>query len=240
MKYGVHPSPELNEIFRRRPFQGQDPEQSRVLILGNDANYSADISAHDFFRRIVEYHADGIRFWRKRGTHHPFLLPEYPFDKRIGGVRYHSNFAKMEFSPRDAPHFSFVELLHVPTIGNTGSDQDLFFRLLDRKHLQWLEHLIFSPKPKFVLVNQTLVRMIERISARHNVLMQLSVVLRGTKPGGPTLEKNGTAICNGYSFSHSISNAYLSDLRQKIEGFIAAKASSVVSGCSDTDRNAYE
>lgn len=141
MKYEVHPSPELNELFRRRPFQGQDPEQSTVLILGNDANYSADISAHDFFRRIVEYHADGLRFWTKHGTHHPFLLPEYPFDKRIGGVRYHSNFAKMEFSPHNAPHFSFVELLHVPTIGNTGSDQELLFRLLDRNHLQWARTL---------------------------------------------------------------------------------------------------
>ncbi len=193
-----------------------------MLIIGNDANYSAAIWGHDFFGKIIEYHSDGIRFWTKYGRHHPFLLPDYPFDKRTGGVRYHLNFAKMEFSPRDAPLFSFVELLDVPTIGNTSADKDLFFRLLDRKHLQWLEHLIFSPQPKFVLVNQTLVRMIERISRHHNVLTRLSALLEGTKPGGPTLETNGTVIYNGYSFSHSVSNAYLSGLGQTIRGFIAA------------------
>jgi hypothetical protein len=222
MKYDVHPSLELIEIFRRRPYQGQDPEQSQVLIIGNDANYLAAIWGHDFFGKIIEYHSDGIRFWSKYGRHHPFLLPEYPFDKRTGGVRYHRNFAKMEFSPRDAPLFSFVELLDVPTIGNTGADTNLFFRLLNKKHLQWLEHLIFSSQPKFVLVNQTLVRMIERISRHHNVLTRLSALLEGTKPGGPTLETNGTVIYNGYSFSHSVSNAYLSVLGQTIRRFIAA------------------
>lgn len=224
MKYGVHPSPELIEIFRGKPYQGQDPKRSAVLIVGNDANYSDAISNHKFFGRIIEYHDDGIRFWTKHGRHHPFLLPEYPFDRRIGGVRYHLNFAKMQFEPRDAPHFSFVELLGVPTIGNTGSNQDLFFGLLDRKHLQWLEHLIFLPQRRFVLVNQTLVRMIERISRQHNVLTRLAAVLEGTKPGESALEKNGTVIYNGYSFSHSISNAYLSGLGQTIRNFVTAKA----------------
>jgi hypothetical protein len=221
MKYGIHPSSELIEIFRRRPYQGQDPEQTQVLIIGNDANYSASISSHEFFSKIVEYHSDGIRFWTTHGHHHPFLLNEYPFDKRKGGVRYHSNFAKMMFTPLDAPHFSFVELLDVPTIGNTGSDTDLFFRLLDRRHLQWLEHLIFSPQRKFVLVNQTLARMIERISRHHNVLTRLSALLEGTKARGPALAINGTEIYNGYSFSHSISNSYLSDLAQSIRAFVA-------------------
>ena len=193
-----------------------------MLIIGNDANYSVAISRHDFFGKIVEYHSDGIGFWTKHGRHHPFLLTEYPFDKRTGGVRYHRNFAKMEFLQHDAPHFSFIELLNVPTIGNTGSDRGLFFRLLDRKHLQWLEHLIFSPQPKFVLVNQTLVRMIERISRHHNVLTRLSPLLKGTKPGAATLETNGTVIHNGYSFSHSVSNAYLSGLGQTIRSYIAA------------------
>src|SRR5689334_4899799 len=109
MKYRVHDSPELIALFRRKPYQGQDPERSAALILGNDANYSDAISKHEFFGKIVEYHDDGIRFWTKYRTHHPFLLPAYPFDRRTGGVRYHLNFAKMRFAPHDAPNFSFVE-----------------------------------------------------------------------------------------------------------------------------------
>jgi hypothetical protein len=222
-KYDVHPSPELIEIFRRRPYQGQDPERAQVLIIGNDANYSARIWHHEFFDKIVEYHSDGIRFWTKHGRHHPFLLDEYPFDKLTGGVRYHSNFAKMRFSAHDAPYFSFVELLSVPTIGNTGSDVDLFFRLLDKAHLQWLERLIFAPRPKLVLVNQTLVRKIGRISQHHNVLARLSALLQRAKLGEPILEANGTVIYNGYSFSAAVTNAYLDELGQTIRTFVAAQ-----------------
>ncbi len=53
-------------------------------------------------------------------------------------------------------HFSFVELLNVPTIGNTGTNPKKFFELLDEDHLGWLESIIFSKKnskkKKFVLV----------------------------------------------------------------------------------------
>lgn len=181
MKYQQHPSEELVRLFREKPFQGQDPERARVLIVGNDANYSPEISSHGFFRMILDYHRDGIVFWKKHGKHHPFLLPDYPFDKRKGGVRYHANFAKMGFTSDHAECFSFVELLNLPTVGSTGNDKSLFFEMLDRDHLDWLEDLMLHGTRKFVVLNRTLAASVARISREFGVLRTLCRLLDGTR-----------------------------------------------------------
>src|SRR5687767_3774781 len=93
--YGIHPSEELLDNFRSKPFQGRDPRHARVVVLGTDANYSPSISDHEFFREILEYHEDGVTYWKRHGVHHPFLRSTYPFDRRRDGVRYHRNFRKM-------------------------------------------------------------------------------------------------------------------------------------------------
>jgi hypothetical protein len=221
MTYDIHPSHELVDLFRQKPYQGQNPEKASVLIIGNDANYSAALSSHAFFDSILEYHSDGLSFWTKHEKHHPFLLPSYPFDRRTGGVRYHGNFAKMNFTALDAHHFSFVELLAVPTIGNTGSDRKRFFELMNKEHLDWLEGLIFDGRPKFVLVNQTLAGCVAEISRRLGTLRQLASVLKGHRGPMAALEAGGIVIYNGYSFSHSISNAYVAGLGKTIRSFHA-------------------
>jgi hypothetical protein len=111
--YQPHPSAELNALFQHRPFQGADPEQSRFLFVGLDANYDANLELSSSYRSVLEYHADGVAFWRRHGVHHPFLLPTYRGD----GRRYHLNFAKIGFTPDEADQVSFIELLHVPTVG---------------------------------------------------------------------------------------------------------------------------
>lgn len=212
MRYDLHPSHELVELFRERPYQGQNPEKASVLIVGNDANYSAEISTHPFFDTILEYHSNGLSFWTKHEKHHPFLLSSYPFDRRTGGVRYHANFAKMKFTALDAHHFSFVELLAVPTIGNTGSDRKRFFELMSKEHLEWLEQIVFDGRPKFVLVNQTLVRVISEIRRRLGALRQLAKLWDGRPEPMTAVQVDGVVIYNGYSFSHSISNDYIGRL----------------------------
>ena len=218
--YGVHPSSELQQLFAHKPYQGADPESAQVLILGNDANYSPQITHSSFFKRILEYHEDGVKFWRRTGCHHPFLLPDYPFDKRQGGVRYHSNFRKLGFTAQDASSFSFVELLRVPTIGNTGSDKSLFFELLEKDHLDWLESLIFSSRRKFVLVNQTLARSITSVTRKKSCLRRLAPLVRN-KPAHSIVHRSaGLTIYNGYSFSASVTNAQLERLSSKVRRFI--------------------
>ena len=223
LEYDKHPSEDLVQLFTKKPFQGQDPTKAKILILGNDANYSPQISGDDFFNRILEYHSDGISFWKKYDRHHPFLLPDYPFDKRKHGVRYHLNFNKMKFSSEDAEYFSFVELLHIPTIGNSGDNKKRFFDFLDEKHLNWLEDLIFNGEKKFVIVNQTLARLIKTIQKEYGVLSKLYQVLNGKNVPSIVLETDNTILYNGYSFAHSVSNAYLDKLGNEIREFIHEK-----------------
>lgn len=223
VKYDVHPSTELVRLFGAKPFQGQDPSKAKILILGNDANYSPEISEHAFFQRILEYHSDGILFWQKHEKHHPFMLNEYPFDKRRGGVPYHLNFSKMGFSSEYAEYFSFVELLNMPTIGNTGDNKERFFELLDRNHLNWIEDLILGGQKKFVIVNQTLVNLIKQIQERLDVFGRLGRILDGKEAPSIILENENVVLFNGYSFSHSVTNAYLDNLRSKIQVFLGGK-----------------
>lgn len=232
MKYGTHPSTDLVRLFMEKPFQGQDPTRAKVLIIGNDANYSPEITDHGFFSRILEYHSDGIRFWKEHEklhpfvhhpfVHHPFLLSCYPFDRRKGGVRYHLNFSKMQFTSDYAECFSFVELLNVPTIGNTGSDKSRFFEMLHgcKDHLNRLEKIVLKGKKKFVIVNQTLAASINRIHKELGVCGELCQLLEGRKVPSVVLENENLVLYNGYSFAYSVSNAYLGNLRNMILEFL--------------------
>lgn len=220
LKYGIHPSERLVRLFSKKPYQGEDPAKAKILIIGNDANYSQDISRHNFFERILDYHADGVGFWKTTGVHHPFMLVDYPFDRRKGGVRYHLNFSKLNFGSEYADKVSFVELLNVPTIGNTGSNKELFFQLLDRNHLNWLESLVFSGERKFVVVNQTLARSINMISKKLGVLKRLAAAIFGKPVPSIALKTPHVTVYNGYSFSHSVSNEYLGEIAKLMKAYI--------------------
>lgn len=143
--YAQHPSPRLNELFRARPFQGAAPEESKFLFVGLDANYAPAIEHSNVFRSIVEYHEDGVTFWRRHGVHHPFMLPAYRGD----GWRYHLNFSRIGFTKDDAHRVSFVELLHVPTVGRS----DLQANDLDPAHLESLNAVIASGKCQHVFIS---------------------------------------------------------------------------------------
>ncbi len=226
MKYGIHPSKELVRLFSEKPYQGQNPEKAKILIIGNDANYSPEISTHKFFENILEYHRDGVSFWKKTGKHHPFLLSDYPFNRTTGGVPYHKNFSKMHFEPEDAGNFSFVELLNVPTTGNTNSNKELFFEFLDKDHLKWLESLILRGKKKFVAINQTLAKSISKINKRLGVLDDLVTVLKGAKAPFIVLETPNVVLYNGYNFSYmGISDEYLRELSLKMQVFLRKEIS---------------
>ena len=131
-EYGIHPSVELQQLFREQevPTQGQSIGQASVIFIGLDANYSADLLAYpDFFERILEYHRDGVGFWKSHGVHHPFLLPNYPLPKTGGGVPYHRHFRAMNLTSGYADAVAFAELLNVPTTGRT--ERRIFWELFD-------------------------------------------------------------------------------------------------------------
>lgn len=146
MLFQQHPSSDLVALYQRRPFQGQVPEKASIIFLSSDANYSPEISRHSFFARILEYHADGVSFWKRHGCHHPFLHPEYPLNRSTGGVPFHRNFSKLGLGPDHADHIAFLELLDVPTIGNRSADTAQYQKLLlgSLPHLEYLSKLMMG------------------------------------------------------------------------------------------------
>ena len=149
--YQSHPCAELNMLFRHRPYQGVKPSEATFLFIGLDANYAPDLESSPAFRAVLEYHQDGVAFWRKHGVHHPFLLPDYRGD----GRRYHRTFARIGFTPAHAHLVSFAELLHVPTVGrNELSSQDF-----DLPHLHNLNDAIIYGKAKHIFVSAGVARL---------------------------------------------------------------------------------
>ncbi|MES3000411.1 MAG: hypothetical protein V4787_06935 [Pseudomonadota bacterium] len=146
-----HPSEKLNSLFSARPFQGASPDASRFLFVGLDANYAPDIEDSPAFASIVDYHEDGVAFWRQHDVHHPFLLRSYSGD----GRRYHQNFSKIGFTSRDAHRVCFTELLHVPTVGRS----DLQVEDLHMPHLDALNLLITSGERRHVFLSAGVARL---------------------------------------------------------------------------------
>jgi hypothetical protein len=132
--YQFHPSEELTRLFVRSPYQGVEPAKATFLFIGLDANYAPGIEAQPIFAKVVEYHSDGVSFWREHGVHHPFLLPDYSGD----GHFYHRTFARIGFTSSHASLVSFVELLHRPTVGRS----DLAPEDLEPAHLEMVNAAI--------------------------------------------------------------------------------------------------
>lgn len=138
-------------MFRAKPYQGARPESAEFVFVGLDANYDALIESSPAFPRVLEYHDDGVAFWRRHKVHHPFLLADYRGD----GQRYHRNFARTGFEPDDACRVSFVELLHIPTIGGS----ELVAEDLDSAHLDWLNAIIERGARRNVFLSDKVIRL---------------------------------------------------------------------------------
>ena len=156
-----HPSKLLNAHFQAKPYQGANPEHSRFLFVGLDANYSETIEQNSIFKNILLYHEDGPRFWTDTGVHHPFVLPSYKGD----GRRYHVTFAKIGFQPKHAQSVSFIELLHCPTVGRSK----LVLQDLDPTHLELIHHYIFAGKAKYIFISSGVLRLMSATKIFRNL-----------------------------------------------------------------------
>ncbi|MET0551179.1 MAG: hypothetical protein ABW002_18135 [Xanthomonas sp.] len=155
--YTAHPSAALRRHFIARPFQGAAPWDARFLFVGLDANYAPDIERSPIFAGLVRYHQDGVDFWQRHGLHHPFLLHGYRGD----GRRYHRNFARLGFLPQHAAQVSFVELLHLPTVGRNA----LVVSDLDPGHLRMLDAAMREGQARHVFVSAGVARLLRRLPA---------------------------------------------------------------------------
>jgi len=154
--YRSHPSAALNRAFAARPFQGAEPEKATFLFVGLDANYGEDIEANAIFPRLLEYLGDGVEFWKVHRVHHPFLLPEYREDGRY----YHRTFADIGFAPEHAEQVSFIEMLHVPTVGQSK----LAVSDLDKDHLARLHGAIEGGDARHIFVSPNVAKLMRESS----------------------------------------------------------------------------
>ncbi|RFS34571.1 hypothetical protein DYI81_03465 [Acinetobacter sp. SWAC5] len=159
--YQLHPSLRLQKLFKDQPYQGCCPIDAKYLFIGLDANYSADIEKQDVFPFLLQYHQNGVEFWRKYNMHHPFLHKNYKGD----GKKYHQSFAKIGLTCELANEISFIELLHVPTVGRNMLTIDD----LNEQHLDYINCAIFSNKKKAVFISNS-VFMLMRKSKKFNWL----------------------------------------------------------------------
>lgn len=174
-EYDQHDSVALNEIFAAQefPHQGQNPMDASVVFFGLDANYSPGISDHAaFFERIIEYHNDGVGFWKRYGVHHPFLQGDYPLKKNTGGVPYHRKFTWLGLDDRFADTVSFVELIPVPTTGRT--DPSSFWQLFQPDHARRIDALVESGERRMIVLSKSVADQYMRVAAkRYGVFLWL-------------------------------------------------------------------
>ena len=151
--FSAHPSSFLNSLFREKPYQGANPSEANFVFIGLDANYDAEIEDKPIFKKLQEYHEDGVAFWRSHQVHHPFLLPEYSGDGRF----YHRSFSRIGFQPEHAAQVSFIELLHVPTVGRSKLVPADF----SSQHLSMLNEVILAGAAQHIFVPQAVARLMQ-------------------------------------------------------------------------------
>lgn len=156
--YQAHPSRALNHHFENRPFQGADPFAAQFLFVGLDANYDGNIEQSPIFESVLAYHQNGVAFWQQHGVHHPFLLPHYTGDGRL----YHRNFARIGFQPKHAALVSFIELLHVPSVGRNKRLETQDF---DPQHLRMVNAAILNGWAQHIFISAGVVRLMRASGA---------------------------------------------------------------------------
>ncbi len=225
MVFEKHPSYELVELFKKKPYQGACPEKARIIFLGSDANYSPKITNHDFFKYILEYHKDGIAFWERYKVHHPFLHSKYPkgkeFGRRKDGVPYHRNFSKIGLDSSYAKYISFMELLDIPTMG-MGKREDnnkRFDELVNPAHLKRIDELITSPGDRLIFVSKGVLEDMLRLKRKYDLFGWLPEKL----PQGEdkfVYEDGSNSIQKIYHFSSWQIHAELPGLKVKIDDWL--------------------
>jgi len=206
------------ELFNKKPFQGQSPENAKVVFLSSDANYSPEISNHHFFKYILEYQKDGIAFWKKYNCHHPFLLSSYPFNKNMAGVPFHRNFSKIGLGAQHAQHISFLELLDVPTIGNKSQNRKLFYELVSQSHLEYIENLMLGGGGKLFYVSNGVLKDIAKLKKIYPVFKWLEFEISSSNQYSKKI--NGNKIKEIYHFSSSQIHGQVSEISSEISNWL--------------------
>jgi len=177
-EYGEHGadggSKKLQDVFKPKPWQIQEPEKAKIIFLSYDANWDKDVEDErpEFFKETIEeYLTDGVKYvennWEKNKMIHTPMLKD--FYKGGNGRKYHEKcqklFKELDFTLNDVKDVCFLELLNVCTYGNTnmGKFKNMLRRSENVAHLKKIrkifesEKFIYTPKG----VKNTIIKDIE-------------------------------------------------------------------------------
>lgn len=218
MQFNIHPSETLQKLFKEKPYQGQSPEKANIIFLSSDANYSEEISNHNFFKYITEYQQDGVKFWEKYDQHHPFLLDSFPFKRNASGRPFHNTFSRLGLTKEYSRHLSFVELLDIPTIGNKSGNEKFFYSLINIKHLEFLDNLIFSDSNKLIFISSGVLKDMSILKTKFGMFSWLD----HKEIQEPSYSKkiNSNQIQKIYHFSSSSINKQLNQIKSIIDQWL--------------------
>lgn len=219
MNFDIHPSKMLIELFKTKPYQGQSPLDANIIFLSSDANYSPEISNHSFFNSIIEYQQDGIKFWENYGHHHPFLLNNFPFNKTSGGRPFHNNFSRLGLTQAYAKNISFLELLDIPTIGNKSENKNLFYSLINERHLKFIDDLIYSDSKKLIFISNGVLKDMHLIKSKYKVFEWLENKSKDKSKLSQRIKSN--EIREIYHFSSSHINSQLHEIKSSIDQWLS-------------------
>ncbi|MDR1758950.1 MAG: hypothetical protein LBR60_00295 [Fibrobacter sp.] len=172
----LHPSKQLQQLYAKKCYQGQNPAKAEIIFVGIDANWVCDIDCEKKYQKtwplVKKYLDNGVTFWEDHGFHHPFLSPYYEGDKRRGGVQYHRKFkriyTKYGISPSTLINsVSFVELVGFPTIGSSTKNKSALNQLIystdNRSHLKQLDEKL-NDSSKKIFIAHTVAKEFQKIS----------------------------------------------------------------------------
>lgn len=218
MEFGLHPSRQLVDLFKERPYQGQNPVKASILFLSSDANYSPEISNHNFFKYILEYQADGVAFWKKHNCHHPFLLHNYPFHGNKHGRRFHNIFSQMELGSEYAEYISFVELLDVPTIGTKSKNLTDFYSLVSIDHLKYLDDLITENASRLIFISGGVLKNMYKLNKKYHVHSWLDYKPNQQRKYSKVVKSSH--VKEIYHFSSSQIHSQLPTIKENIQSWV--------------------
>lgn len=190
--YGFHPDKDLNSVFNG--YQGVKPEDATIIIMALDANYDENFGDDIFFKNDIIDYQKNYQDWIDKNSeiHHPFLGKNYIGDKRKGGVKYHSNFSKLELSLEMRKSLCFLELLGRPTVGRTGGNYSLILSDDNLEHLKRINNILCTQSNKMIFIPKGMIKLLSTIGKKKN--------LQGFKDLSNILSSNNKAIYNGNHF----------------------------------------
>jgi len=227
---GRHPSEQLQALFRKRPYQGQNPDSAKYLFLSLDANLSKEIKeGSDGFQEFQAYLGDGVEWWEKAlnsrtdAPHTPLLVLKLQREFGDDGIRFHQKFRQLFDQLREVPDLpqkvSFIELLPYLTYGRTSRCRSWYFQEIKScvDHLGWVDRLI-TKEGKLVFAAVGVFRILERLKGWEGLFIGVPQGLKfdhKQNPVTPVPLGNGKIHVHTH-FSSAVSNATLAEIAKLI------------------------